>query len=283
MELRQLAKVVLNLVYPPRCVVCGEALHRSLICARCNPRLTLRSTDRLWVEQKVAEFDEKGLICNACGEEHDGNAIDSTRCLPCFLFPLGTRYTRSLWRYTGAVESIIRSFKYRRGHALAEFLSGACVEAIPELFPAPHWDFIIPVPSVRRTVRRRGYSPTAIIARGIGRQLGIPVNISALRSIGDHTSQTGLSPIERRKNVENSFTIGENLTGKTILLIDDVITSGSTVTAATRKLIESGVSVCDALTIARSLHFRDKRIQAHRVDRHAEEKCQTRAGKTFHH
>lgn len=127
---------------------------------------------------------------------------------------------------------LVHKLKYHRCPWLGPSLGA--LAAADFLRQTPAWfagiDFIVPVPLHRRRERSRGYNQAALIAQGIGRAAGLPVNTSCLVRTVDNPTQTQRTAEERRLNVEGIFSVRrpELLTGKHILLVDDILTTGAT-------------------------------------------------------
>ena len=115
-------------------------------------------------------------------------------------------------------------------------------------------DLVVPVPLSNKRYKERGYNQIALVAHPFSLQMGL-VYSSRILFRKEHTlSQVGLSAIERKKNVEGAFWADANrITGKSILLMDDVATTGSTLAAAAAALVDAGASRVYALTLARAL------------------------------
>jgi ComF family protein len=115
-------------------------------------------------------------------------------------------------------------------------------------------DLVIPVPLSHKRYKERGYNQIALVAHPFSIQMGIMYSTRILIRKKHTLSQVGLSAIERKKNVEGAFWADANLlTGKSVLLMDDVATTGSTLSAAASALVEAGASRVYALTLARAL------------------------------
>jgi ComF family protein len=117
---------------------------------------------------------------------------------------------------------------------------------------------ITPIPTTRRRARRRGYNQARLLAETIADRVGMPL-IDALERRHDGSTQVGLHPAERRANVKRAFTVRANaratLTGARVLLVDDVLTTGSTAMEAARPLLEAGVQQVFLSTFARALPY----------------------------
>ena len=115
-------------------------------------------------------------------------------------------------------------------------------------------DVIVPVPLARRRERRRGYNQSLMIARGIGSVAGISVDNGLLLRIVDNPTQTMRTAKQRLENVEGIFRAvnEERIRGRHVLLVDDVVTTGATITACADRLVAAGARTISVLTLAAS-------------------------------
>ena len=142
--------------------------------------------------------------------------------------------------------------KYGGLFALAKPLAQIMAGAWPEWEHKP--DAILPIPLHRRRQRRRGFNQSALLAVHLGRQLDIPVNQQAMKRVRHTNPQTGLSPKDRLENVRGAFLADSRLVdNKQILLIDDVYTTGATMSAAAGALLASGAAGVSAFCLARTV------------------------------
>jgi len=151
----------------------------------------------------------------------------------------------------GPVARALAAFKYRSARRLGRRLAAAMLPRVPSEPGA----ILAPVPLHPRRLRRRGFNQSAILARRLGQTLGWPVALRLLMRIHDTPSQTALSAAARAANVTGVFTVPlpAAVRDRTILLIDDVWTSGATARAAAVALRGAGARAVDVLTFARVL------------------------------
>ena len=116
-------------------------------------------------------------------------------------------------------------------------------------------DLIVPVPLHIRRLRERGFNQALLLARELSKQTGIPCEQRSLRKIKDTPFQTALKGRERRKNLKAAFRVKktEEIEGKSVLLVDDVYTTGTTVNECARTLLEAGAATVGVLTLARAM------------------------------
>jgi ComF family protein len=228
-----------SLVFPSGCRICGgelETLSRLPVCKAC-----LKAPEPL-----SAEF-----FCVACRTPFQ-NAFpldDQGRCGIC---RHGLRGFDAAYCY-GAYESILRDlihlYKYGRVRTLARPLGDLMASALPR---DERFDAIAPVPLHWRRRWQRGFNQSELLARTLSQRTAIPV-IQALKRAGSTAVQAGLSNTARRRNVSGKFQCARpaEIAGKRILLIDDVMTTGSTAAACAAELKRAGASRVALLTLAR--------------------------------
>lgn len=228
---------VLSVVLAPACAACGEGLENPTlgpVCGTCW-RSILPLTPPL---------------CDRCG---DPLPTWRSISLPLSLCPRCRRTSRRVDRaraigaYAGALRAIIHAMKYEGRRSLARPLAALMrVRGADALEGA---ECLVPVPLHRSRRRERGFDQAADLAR----HLGLPVR-HALRRLRATASQTGLPAAQRHRNVRGAFVAtraARRLIGRTIVLIDDVSTTGATLEACARALKEAGMKEVRALTAAR--------------------------------
>jgi len=156
--------------------------------------------------------------------------------------------------HSGSIREAIHQLKYDGLTRLAVPLGGWMAERWPLLAPEG-WaaDVVVPVPLHPARERRRGYNQSALLAHELAGRLGLPVTTGVLERARATRPQVGLSPREREANVRDAFACQANsFGGKRVLLIDDVCTTGSTLTAACHALRVAGASSVWAYCLARA-------------------------------
>jgi ComF family protein len=152
--------------------------------------------------------------------------------------------------YEGALRELIHLYKYGRVRTLAKPLGALLAAALPR---EERFDAVTPVPLHWRRQWQRGFNQSELLARTMAARCGIPV-VPALRRVRATLTQAGLSNTRRRQNVDTAFECRRGaraLAGKRILLIDDVLTTGSTAAACARVLKRAGAAKVALLTVAR--------------------------------
>jgi ComF family protein len=178
------------------------------------------------------------------------------RCALCRSGLRGFDAAYSFGSYGGALRQLIHLLKYDLMRPLAAPLSSYLLRSLPR---DEAFDFIVPVPLHWRRQWSRGFNQSELLARALSRSTGIPVS-RALRRVKAGASQAGLSNSARRRNVNQAFRCraGEAMRGKRVLLLDDVMTTGSTAASCARALKGAGAARVALLTLARA----DRRFAA---------------------
>ncbi|MFC2158920.1 ComF family protein [Acidobacteriota bacterium] len=162
---------------------------------------------------------------------------------------------RSVGLYSGVLKDMILLFKYRGykclGHNLAQFTYRFLgkEESLWEGI-----DLILPVPLHRKKQGKRGFNQSLVLARFLGVQKNIPCDQKILKKVRQSPPQTSLEAEDRLRNLKDVFTVRrpDRISGKRVLLIDDVFTTGATLNECARMLLETGALEVRALTVAQA-------------------------------
>jgi competence protein ComFC len=174
-------------------------------------------------------------------------------CENCISTPRPYVALRSWAVYTGPLRQAILRLKYHRDIAMGEILARPLVTSLEKL----NWpvDLVVPVPASLARLKERGYNQVSLLARPVGLGLNIPYRSQALRKVRETRSQVGLTAEERRKNVKDVFRAEQRtVKGRTILVVDDITTTGSTVEECAKALCRAGARQVYGLTLARSTY-----------------------------
>ena len=171
------------------------------------------------------------------------------RCALCRLGASGFDAAYSFGSYEDELRELIHLFKYGRVRTLAGPLGKFLARALPV---DEQFDAVVPVPLHWWKRWQRGFNQSALLAKGIAQRLNIPVH-KCVRRVKSTSAQAGLTNAKRRANVSGAFRIqsGRPLDGMRVLLIDDVMTTGSTAAACARALKQGGAKYVALLTVAR--------------------------------
>jgi ComF family protein len=159
---------------------------------------------------------------------------------------------RSWAVFDSPVQNALHTMKYRRNIGLGDMIA----RQMTDFFCSLQWKVqaIIPAPLGKNRLKERGYNQTALVARPLAYEVGVAYLPQALRKTRETRSQVGLNVSERHENVRNAYQADPKVVQrKSILLMDDVATTGSTISACTESLLSAGAQEVYVLTIARAL------------------------------
>jgi ComF family protein len=235
------ARTLLDLLFPPRCVVCGAA--GADLCAVCLGKV------RRAPEPRCARCDAPLA---------GGRAAPGELCGECVTGAFAPDVDRALVGaiYEENVRTAIHALKYHGKRRVAEPLAGMALAAWRASGLSA--EVIVPVPLHRSQRRPRGYNQADLLARGLARGAGLPIQRDALERTRATAAQARLPASERQRNVAGAFGLlpgAVALSGRTILLVDDVITTGATIQAAASALREARPAAIYALAVARPLAY----------------------------
>ncbi len=205
-------------------------------------------------------------ICTACRQRlqpvgsqvcmHCGRPLENGRaeyCPDCRKkdFTRSFRAGRSLFLYQGAVPGMMYRFKYAERQEYAQFFALCAAYAYTDWIRHIRPDVIMPVPMYRRKQRRRGYNQAAVFGRELGRIFGIPYTDRCVRRIRNTQPMKELDDIGRVRNITGAFAAASELDGyRSVLLVDDIYTTGATADEVSRTLLEAGVGCVYFLSIS---------------------------------
>ncbi|MBN1893659.1 ComF family protein [bacterium] len=225
-------RAALDFIYPPACPACSSVMEGdAVLCTAC--------TARLMYSGGSVRQDTPPEFAHLPGALH-------------FDFIL------TAWDYSEELEKLIHRVKYERGLRLGEHLGCMMARVMNSSRPpADPGCFLSPVPLHRIRQRERGYNQSEILCRGLSRVWGMPVFGDILMRTRNTKSQTRMSAEQRQDNVRGVFRVlrPEAVSGKCILLVDDVITTGATVNGCAAALKEAGAGIVIGLALARPQVF----------------------------
>ena len=228
---------IIDWLYPPSCCSCEKI--GKLVCDDCFSSLQTYGIN----------------VCKLCGEPLKKPGI----CLRCQSHPPHFHKLRSLGYFTGPLRDAIHSLKYQRNLGLGDFFSIPLMQIVER----EKWqiDLITAVPLNKNRLKERGFNQAEILAKPVARKMGILYSSNLIRRIKNTNSQVGLSLQERQNNVANAFiAIPDLVKSKNVLIIDDVATTGSTMDACAKALMDAGTKNVFALTLAKTAGMRDEVI-----------------------
>lgn len=237
----------LNALFPPTCVLCGAPGDAGLdLCAGCRADLPINTP-----------------ACPRCAKRLPASLIDPSgvqqalhrpaamRCGACRDQPPPYLRSHAALRYEGPVQHLIADLKFRGrldllrllGHLLAQSIAASGQDRP---------DLILPVPLHPKRLRERGFNQSWELARILGRTLGIAIDDHACRRTRDTAHQLGLEREQRLRNLDGAFAATRALDGQHIVVLDDVVTTGSTVSEIAQVLLSAGCARVDVWAVART-------------------------------
>jgi len=203
---------------PRACLLCGAAVGEQEICAACLDDLPRLPEPRCPVCAVPLSF-----AAPACGT--------------CLARPPAYDATEAAWCYGFPLDSLVQHLKFRRRLASADFLAHSMLAG-----SRPAGDLIVPVPLAAARLAERGFNQAVEIARPLARALGLPLDTTGLVRVRDTAPQSRLPWRVRQGNVRHAFAANTDFTGRQVIVVDDVMTSGATLDAVARILKARGAA-----------------------------------------
>ncbi len=198
--------------------------------------------------------------CPSCGMPYAAAEAGADHiCGACMLRPPLFAGARSFGVYSGELRSVIQAFKFRGRKDLALLLAPLMAAAYGDSWGPGDFDLLIPVPLHRKRQRERGYNQSGLLGHLLAGLVGIPCSERALTRVRHTPPQVGFSADERAKNLRGAFRCRRPalVSRRRLLLVDDVMTTGATLTGAAAALLEAGALRVSALTLARTVTDRE--------------------------
>lgn len=217
-----------DLVFPPACAGCGRVGIDSLWCPRCTAQL-----------EAVPLHLTRRPFPDAAG------------AIPGTIISSGS--------HEGKLQTAIHALKYDGAARVAPLLAARLLNALAavETLPGPP-EVVIPLPLHRNRQRERGYNQSALLAQAFAEAAGLPCLTDAVQRVRDTRPQVGLNRDERQVNVLNAFTASPaQFRSRIIVVIDDVVTTGATLSACASALLSAGASAVYGLTVTAARHPAD--------------------------
>ena len=209
------------------CLLCGAEGGPELLCPAC-----------------IAELPALPESCPWCALPSPAAAV----CGSCLNHPPHFDATLALWRYEFPCDTLVQALKYRARLALAGFFARSLASR-----PLPEVDVVLPMPLHPKRLAERGFNQALEIARGLARNLGRPIEPRGVLRVKDTPPQTELPYEERAKNVRGAFLCKLDLSGVSVAVLDDVMTTGTTLNELARALKRAGATRVENFVIARTV------------------------------
>ena len=232
----------LALVYPEVCQLCGKARAtpaQGFVCADC---------------QAQARFIEPPF-CERCGRPYQGSVTGPFECADCLEAGWAFRTARSAVVARDSVLEVIHRYKYGRALWFEPFLAGLLISRAAPALAGQSWDALVPVPLHPTRQRQREFNQAERLANRLSQATRIPVNRRLLRRAVPTRTQALLTRRERLANVRTAFALrhGARLEGRSLVLVDDVMTTGATTGACAAVLRAAGAAEVCVWTVARGI------------------------------
>ncbi len=234
-----LGQKLLNFVLPPVCPFCRTLVSENkTACGPCWSQIQFISAP----------------YCPQCAKPFEfGSAVNDLKCAKCLSNPPAFKATRAVFRYDDFSRKLILSFKHHNaihmGPLLAQWMYTHSEDILRNV------DFLIPIPLHWTRLLKRGYNQAAILSKEISKLSNVPTKLKVLERVRRTPTQGSLTPKQRQDNVRGAFHVPASaipiIQGKTLVLIDDVITTGATLDACAKTLIKAGVKEVRVISAAR--------------------------------
>ena len=217
-----------DLLVPQDCCVCGRESAGALVCEHCREALPLQPSAGC---PRCAVPTTDGALCGSCLSEPP--AFDATLTAFSYAFP---------------VDRMVQALKYRYRLAVAAYFT----DKLAKLGRPSDIDVILPVPLHVQRLRERGFNQAVEIARPLARAWGVPLELACVQRVSHLAPQASLTWKQRKDSMRGAFRCGKRLDGQTVLLVDDVMTTGATLDALARTVKAHGARRVVNLVVART-------------------------------
>jgi ComF family protein len=226
--------IIQDYLLPPTCILCGnKGFDGYDICFHCKEGLP-RNTQ----------------CCYRCAEILPQPTLSPILCGHCLSSPPAFDETHAPFLYQGEIRHLITSLKFGAHYKNARLLAMLLAEHLKTSSESP--DLIMPVPLHKSRYRARHFNQAIEIAKTVSKELLIPVDITSCLRHAKTPHQSSLTAKQRHKNIKNAFSIAKPLTVDHVAILDDVMTTGSTVNELAILLKDNGVSRVDVWVCARA-------------------------------
>jgi len=230
---------ILSFFFPDRCIVCDRVLSfcadSICLCDDCKKRLT---------------FLQNMNTCTKCGRPLEG---DQTLCETCQTHRHGFQRAHAALLYTGQARDAILRFKFKSRRDYCRTFAAMIYQRLRMYYENTDFDLLVCVPLSDKSMRKRGYNQSDLLAKELSRKMRISYQKHAFIKVRETQKQSTLHYVERWENVHGAYTLKASqahFCGKRILLIDDVLTTGATIDELSHLLKRAGAHSVVVATIA---------------------------------
>jgi len=240
MFLKRLGIWIVNFLYPPICPICGAPVEEAhCLCPECYKHLNFITEP----------------CCRICGRPFEYKGLSDLICGSCMKKAPAFSMARSVLEYDDFSKQLILAYKHGDRTNLTPLLVKFLLQAENVIFQ--NVDMIIPVPLHWTRFWKRRYNQSSLLGKALGKKLGIPCYSNILKRVRMTESQGKKTRQAREKNIKNAFRVArpDAIKGKKILLIDDVMTTGATITECTKILRKAGAKEVKVITLYRVIRL----------------------------
>ncbi|NJD89957.1 MAG: ComF family protein [Geobacter sp.] len=232
---------LVDCLFPPLCHCCREPLRDSRKVRLCDSCLA-----------GVTPLESP--LCPLCGQPYLHASCSDHLCGACTLASPSFDSARGALLFDGPVRELIHQFKYSGKTMLRRPLALLAADHLGQFVSESRPDMIIPVPLHKKRLRQRGFNQAILLGEIFAKRWELPLLRNTLRRVRWTEPQVNLSAVERLENVKGAFAISgvSDFSGKRILLVDDVYTTGSTVKECAKILKHAGAEAVNVVTVARA-------------------------------
>ncbi len=226
---------------PRQCPCCEKFLEEDQegFCSDCLTRIR-------WIEPP---------FCSVCGIPFVSREVETHPCGACVTHRRYFTMARALAAFEGSLQQAVHRWKYEGKTHLTPFFAEWIAEGLNRYWKSDSLDLLIPVPLHPSRLRERGFNQALLLVKDLSRRTGIPYRKKILQKKKPTIPQVNLGGAEREKGVRGTFHVAdkEELLGTSVLLVDDVYTTGATVNECAKALLGGGAERVDVLTLAHAI------------------------------
>ncbi|VAW60406.1 Competence protein F homolog, phosphoribosyltransferase domain; protein YhgH required for utilization of DNA as sole source of carbon and energy [hydrothermal vent metagenome] len=237
---------LLDFIYPPRCQLCGSSQNLAdsgQICTHC-----------------AADFPINNNACQRCAEPLGVFVEVQTApriCGSCCKNPPIYDFCYSPFIYAQPLEWVIQQLKFSAKINFAPLLSQLMAARLTRDLTAENTpDVIIPMPLHKRRIKQRGFNQSHLLIKPVAKKLNLSIDLNAGERVRDTQHQTGKNARQRRDNIKNAFRFNNKKNYQHVVIFDDVVTTGSSVSELSKTLKKTGVKRVDVWCLARAEKFK---------------------------